>query len=98
MPKISRWCAARSLISHGASEFLLDRLMFASDAFFAWMCGRCGMFALPPTKNSVLRHRRAFCRKCKTGSHCERMCIPFACKLLLQELQGMHIGVRLLTK
>lgn len=85
------------LISHGAADFLLDRLMLASDAFDAWLCGRCGNFALPPTQGSIVRNRRPFCRICRSSDACTKMCIPFACKLLLQELQGMHVGVRLLT-
>lgn len=85
------------LISHGASDFLLDRLMLASDAFEACVCGKCGNLALPAVTDSIVRKKKPYCRVCDSSSHCSNICIPFACKLLIQELQGMHVGVRLIT-
>lgn len=85
------------IISHGAHHVLLERLMYVSDAFPVWICGICGNFATPPATNTILRNKQAYCRVCEHSRGIIHTHVPYACKLLVQELSAMHIGVQLLT-
>ena len=85
------------VISHGAHHVLLERLMLVSDVFPVWVCGECGNFATPPAANTVVRNQRAYCRVCEHSRSILHTHVPYACKLLVQELSGMHIGMQLLT-
>lgn len=82
------------LISHGASEFLRDRLLDNSDPSVATICGRCGLLAQPAAETTHIRHKKAFCKVCNTGDHVRDMQCPFTFRLLTQELQAMSIGMR----
>jgi DNA-directed RNA polymerase III subunit RPC2 len=61
--------------------------MTSSDAFTAHICEGCGLLGY-----------QGVCRSCKTGKSMTAVCIPYACKLLFQELQSMNIVVRLCLK
>ncbi|CAG0885785.1 unnamed protein product [Cyprideis torosa] len=72
------------LIGYGASLLLLERLMISSDAFDAEVCNQCGLLGYS-----------GWCHNCRSSSHISRLRIPYACKLLFQELQSMNIIPRL---
>ncbi|EPZ33014.1 polymerase III polypeptide B [Rozella allomycis CSF55] len=72
------------LIGYGASMLLLERLMISSDAFEVHVCMKCGLLGM-----------KGWCTGCSTGRHIVQMKIPYACKLLFQELQSMNIAPRL---
>jgi len=72
------------LIGYGASMLLNERLVHSSDGFVAHVCNRCGL----------LCHHLG-CRNCRTSIHTQPMRMPYACKLLLQELQSMNVVPRL---
>lgn len=72
------------LISYGASNLIMERLMFSSDAFTASVCEGCGIIGY-----------EGWCQKCRNGDKVSSIRIPYACKLLFQELQSMNIAVRL---
>lgn len=72
------------LIGYGASMLLNERLVHSSDGFIAHVCKKCGL----------LCHHLG-CRNCRTSIHTQPMRLPYACKLLLQELQSMNIVPRL---
>jgi DNA-directed RNA polymerase III subunit RPC2 len=72
------------LIGYGASMLLNERLVHSSDGFIAHVCKKCGL----------LCHHLG-CRNCRTSIHVQPMRLPYACKLLLQELQSMNIVPRL---
>ena len=95
------------LIGYGASMLLLERLMLSSDAFSASVCevrywpGRwCGlrgpadMFALLVQKCGLLGYK-GWCQYCRAADGMAVLRIPYAAKLLFQELQAMNIAVRL---
>jgi DNA-directed RNA polymerase III subunit RPC2 len=71
------------LIGYGASALLIERLMTASDAFDVQVCQGCGLLGYA-----------GWCNMCKT-SGVVTVKIPYACKLLFQELQSMNIVPRL---
>jgi DNA-directed RNA polymerase II subunit RPB2 len=78
-------------ISHGASYFLWERLFGQSDYYECWVCNECGLFATHFRKNKF------WCKSCNT-SRVSKIAIPYACKLLFQELQSMMITPRIRLK
>ena len=50
-------------------------------------------------KNNLdyVSNTHAYCRICESRRGVVKMTMPFACKLLCQELAGMQVGVRLLS-
>lgn len=76
------------LIGHGVSMLLIERLMLSSDAYHADVCTKCGLFGY-----------LNWCSSCRSSQNVASIQIPYAYKLLLQELQSMNIDARLrLTK
>lgn len=82
------------VISHGAAEFLRDRLLDNSDPSIITLCSKCGLLAQPSAEDTKVRHKKATCKNCGAGVKVRDMRAPFAFRLLLQELQTMSIAVR----
>lgn len=78
------------LIAYGTSNLIYERLMISSDPFEVQVCRKCGLLGYInyQTKTRV-------CSTCKTGDNISSMKLPYACKLLFQELQSMNIVPRL---
>ena len=72
------------LIAYGASQLLLERLMLSSDRHECEICEACGQMGY-----------LGWCQYCKSGKGVTRMTMPYAAKLLVQELASMGIGVKL---
>ncbi|XP_012852407.1 PREDICTED: DNA-directed RNA polymerase II subunit RPB2-like [Erythranthe guttata] len=81
------------MITHGAAHFLKERLFDQSDAYMIHACENCGILAIANLKKLSFE-----CRSCKNNTHIVQIYIPYACKLLIQELMSMAISPRLLTK
>lgn len=75
------------LIAYGASNLIMERLMHSSDAFSANVCLTCGM----------LQYQN-WCQYCRSGEKVADLRLPYACKLLFQELQSMNVLPRLRLK
>lgn len=71
-------------ISHGASAFLRERLMLASDAYETVYCKTCGTIATTLALGSGYA-----CRLCKTEANFGRLTIPYVYKYLTHLLNGM---------
>lgn len=80
--EMERDCA----ISHGASSFLKERLVDQSDAFTTAVCKSCGFMAINDAQKQI-----NYCNVCKSSEHCTNVVMPYACKLLFQELLSMNI-------
>ena len=80
------------MIAHGASFFLKERMIDVSDKFSVFICDKCKLFCTGNKEKQLFE-----CKKCKNFSNFSKIYIPYACKLLLQELMCMGIGPRLLT-
>ncbi|KAK9821215.1 hypothetical protein WJX81_000849 [Elliptochloris bilobata] len=78
------------LIGYGASMLLLERLMISSDQFEVHVCTHCGLMGYYDARLKV-----AVCPSTKSPDHMASMKLPYACKLLFQELQSMNIVPRL---
>ena len=78
------------MISHGASLFLKERLMNVSDKYRVHVCKTCGLFA-----EADVDAQNFNCHLCKDSAGIVQCYIPYACKLLFQELMAMHIAPRI---
>ena len=77
-------------ISHGASAFLRERLMFVSDAYQTAFCKTCGTFAI----NDAATRRYKPCRLCGNDENFGRCTTPYAYKLLIHLLAAMGLNLR----
>jgi DNA-directed RNA polymerase II subunit RPB2 len=91
-----------ALIAHGVSKFLHEKMMYNSDAYVTYICDHCGLFAQraprkenkkEPTSTDVFQ-----CVYCNNSNHISKVMIPYAFKLLMQELMAMNIAPRIRTK
>ena len=81
------------IVAHGASAFLKDRTLENSDAFRAHVCADCGLLAL-----ADLEKRTFCCPATKKKVDVVQVFLPYACKLLFQELTAMSIVPRILCE
>lgn len=78
--------------AHGTMQFLKERFMECSDNFRVHVCRKCSMIAtVNPDKNIYQ------CKPCKNITSFAEIRIPYACKLLFQEIQTMSIGTKFIV-
>jgi DNA-directed RNA polymerase beta subunit/intein/homing endonuclease len=82
--------AHNCMIAHGAMGFLKERMMDVSDKFTVYVCNECGLFSSVNPDDDAERK----CGACDNYSEFTELNIPYACKLLMQELEGMMITPR----
>ena len=80
------------MISHGSAYFLKERMIDVSDKYMVYICNKCNLI-IPGNKEENIYE----CKKCNNFSNFTKIYIPYACKLLFQELMCMSIGPRMLT-
>lgn len=78
--------------AHGIMHFLKERFMECSDNYRIFVCKKCGMMAVANPERDIYN-----CKACKNVTHFAELRVPYAFKLLLQEVQTMGIGTKLLT-
>ena len=79
------------MISHGAMSFLKERMMDVSDIFKVHICKECGLFSVVNPDDETGNRS---CGGCENYSQFMELRVPYACKLLMQELEGMMITPR----
>ena len=81
------------MLSHGASRFTKGRMYDASDKYQVFVCKKCGLIA---SYNDQLHIHH--CRTCDNRVDFAYVEIPYACKLLFQELITMNVVPRVITE
>jgi len=84
--------AHNCMISHGAARFTRGRMYDASDKYSVHVCKKCGLIASYNDKMNI--HH---CHTCDNRVDFAYVEIPYACKLLFQELNTMNIAPRFIT-
>jgi DNA-directed RNA polymerase II subunit RPB2 len=91
-----------AISAHGMAKFLKERMLETADSYTTHVCGVCGLFAqrlvkkdstLYPHKNDVY-----YCPACNNKTNISKIMIPYAFKLLIQELLSMCIAPRIRVK
>jgi DNA-directed RNA polymerase II subunit RPB2 len=92
------------LLAHGMSRFTKERLHDVSDAYSAFVCRKCGMIAsynngdnkrINKLNDHFTIHH---CNTCNNMTEFAKVEIPYAYKLLSQELQTINIVPRIITE
>ena len=73
------------LIGYGATQLLLERLMISSDKFEVNACQTCGLLG-----------SRGWCTYCKSSKNVAQLTIPYAAKLLFQEVRNVTFNFKTL--
>ena len=88
------------LINHGCAEVVRDRLFMQSDYYEAPVCANCGYLAVPKSSAKFGRslYQRDRCLRCGPKAEVRMLPLPYATKLCMQELEALHIGMRIRMK
>ena len=76
-------------IAHGTSNFLAERMLHVSDNYRIFVCKKCGMHANVNTDKNIYS-----CKYCNNNTDIAQVRMPYAFKLLNQELYTMNIMMR----
>ena len=80
------------MLSHGTSMFLKEIMLNKSDHYVIHTCKLCGLIAQVNKKTN-----QYYCKSCKNYQHFTEIQLPYAFKLLSQELESMALAPRLIT-
>ena len=91
------------LCSHGMTKFTRERLLDVSDKYSVHVCKKCGMIACfndgdrnrAYTNNDFSIH---LCKTCGNKTDFSLVEMPYANKLLFQELQTINVVPRIITE
>ena len=86
-----------AMISHGCSLFLKERLVDNSDIYTCYVCSKCGLIASKKMDKDIY-----ICRACAKlpenqddAPYANKVVMPYAFKLLLQEVMAINILPRI---
>ncbi len=82
-----------AMVSHGAARFTRGRMYDSSDKYSVHVCKKCGLIAAYNDEIGI--HH---CKVCDNRVDFAYVEIPYACKLLFQELNTMNIAPRFITE
>ena len=82
------------MIAHGGAANLRERLFTQSDPYATYICDQCGQIAVYTAKTDT-----RWCFQCQRHNQgIEAVAMPYAFKLLKQELLSMNIAARIQPK
>jgi DNA-directed RNA polymerase II subunit RPB2 len=82
-----------AMVSHGAARFTKERMYDVSDKYSVFVCNKCGLIA--SYNNDLHIH---CCKTCENRVDFSYVEMPYACKLLFQELTTMNVVPRIMTE
>ena len=91
------------MIAHGISRFCRERMYDVSDKYSTHICNKCGLIA---SYNDGKKNRMYdtadfsvhFCKTCDNHTDFSKVEIPYAYKLMSQELQTINVVPRIITE
>jgi len=91
------------MLAHGISSFCKERLFDVSDKYSVYVCKKCGMIASynDGNKNRVYENADLsihLCKTCDNKTDFALVNMPYAYKLLSQELQTINVVPRIITE
>ena len=95
------------LCAHGMTKFTRERLFDVSDKYKVYVCKKCGMMAAfnDGNRNGNINKTHAnndfsihLCRTCGNKTDFSLVEMPYANKLLFQELQTINVVPRIITE
>jgi len=87
------------MIAHGASRFCRERLYDVSDKYSVYVCKKCGMIAAYNEGNKKYNDFTIhLCKTCDNKTDFALVDIPYAYKLMAQELQTINVVPRIITE
>jgi len=87
------------MLAHGASRFCRERLYDVSDKYSVHVCKKCGMMvSFNDGKKKGLDFTIHLCRTCGNKTDFARVEVPYAFKLMAQELQTINVATRIMTE
>ncbi|SBS80553.1 DNA-directed RNA polymerase II subunit RPB2, putative (RPB2), partial [Plasmodium ovale curtisi] len=81
------------MISHGSAKMLKERLFEESDAYRVHVCDNCGLCCIADVNKNAYE-----CTVCNSKTTISQIYLPYACKLLFQELMTMAIYPKLVLE
>ncbi|SOS76332.1 DNA-directed RNA polymerase II subunit RPB2, putative [Plasmodium sp. gorilla clade G1] len=81
------------MISHGSAKMLKERLFEESDAYRVHVCDNCGLCCIADINKNAYE-----CTVCNSKTNISQIYLPYACKLLFQELMTMAIYPKLVLE
>ena len=79
-----------AIVAHGASTFLKERMLDVSDNYRVYVCNKCGLICTANPDKNIFK-----CNNCKNNAEISQVRIPYAMKLLMQELMSMSVAPRI---
>ena len=91
------------MIAHGMSRFCKERLYDVSDKYSVHVCKKCGLIASyndgdNNKKYAALDFAIHLCNTCGNKTDFAKVNIPYAYKLMAQELQTINVVPRIMTE
>jgi len=80
------------IIAHGSAQFLKERMLDVSDNYRVFLCKECGIVSIVNPEKKIYS-----CKKCNNYVSFSEVHMPYAKKLMIQELQTMNIAARIIT-
>jgi DNA-directed RNA polymerase II subunit RPB2 len=90
------------MIAHGMSRFCRERLYDVSDKYSVHVCKKCGMVASfnegDKDKYKAMDFKIHKCNTCDNTTEFAKVEVPYAYKLMSQELQAINVVPRIITE